>query len=78
MEDFTAEKPESTNQDTFIIAPNLDKTLGLHLFAVADGHGDYGYEITDYIQSMLPMIIKQLILSQKVLNVGKLLSQSYQ
>ena len=46
-EGFMPQNPTKTNQDTFIIAPNIE---GIHLFAVADGHGQYGHDISGFIK----------------------------
>ncbi|CRH02542.1 protein phosphatase PPM5, putative [Plasmodium relictum] len=48
-------KPESPNQDDFIII-TMDN---LALYAIFDGHGPYGHDVSNYVQKELPyMIIK--------------------
>ncbi|CAA9990901.1 protein phosphatase 2C, putative [Plasmodium knowlesi strain H] len=48
-------KPESPNQDDFTIIT----TENLALYAIFDGHGPYGHDVSNYVQKELPyMIIK--------------------
>ncbi|CAX64112.1 hypothetical protein PFHG_05055 [Plasmodium falciparum HB3] len=48
-------KPESPNQDDFIIITMEN----LALYAIFDGHGPYGHDVSNYVQKELPyMIIK--------------------
>jgi serine/threonine protein phosphatase PrpC len=42
------------NQDSFILAPNLMQMPALHYFGVADGHGQFGREVSSYVKAALP------------------------
>ena len=43
-----------SNQDAYILHPNINKCPAMHLFAVADGHGTFGQEISAYVKQKLP------------------------
>jgi serine/threonine protein phosphatase PrpC len=43
------------NQDSFLLAPSFHKKM--HLFGIADGHGQYGQEVSEYIKNQLPKVI---------------------
>ena len=51
---FTPYNLHKTNQDAYICCPNIASFPYTHLFAVTDGHGQYGKAITDLIKTMLP------------------------
>ncbi|SCP03403.1 protein phosphatase PPM5, putative [Plasmodium malariae] len=46
-------KPESPNQDDFIIITMEN----LALYAIFDGHGPYGHDVSNYVQKELPYMI---------------------
>lgn len=48
-------KPESPNQDDFIVI----MMENLALYAIFDGHGPYGHEVSNYVQKELPYMIIQ-------------------
>ena len=43
-----------TNQDDFILAPNIQDEAALHLFAVCDGYGKEGDEASAFMKFALP------------------------
>ena len=45
------------NQDSFILAPNLQKKSAMHLFSVCDGHGQFGAEISGFVKFSLPQMV---------------------
>ena len=46
------------NQDSLIIRPRITGNDKDHLFGVADGHGQYGKEVSSLLQNKLPNIIR--------------------
>lgn len=42
------------NQDSFIINPNISSKTWQHLFAVCDGHGPLGHQVSGFIKNTLP------------------------
>jgi len=42
--------PNKTNQDAWITVPHFCGLKYCHFFAVADGHGQYGREVSSYIK----------------------------
>lgn len=46
--------PAKKNQDSYVLVPNLMGQLGMHLFAVGDGHGANGHFASQYIKQKLP------------------------
>ena len=51
---FLPTDPEKENQDAFFFHPNMCKEPAFHMFGVADGHGTYGHEVSNYIKVVLP------------------------
>jgi serine/threonine protein phosphatase PrpC len=45
---------QKQNQDSFIVAPKLSGRYSEHLFGVADGHGQYGKEVSSCAKQQLP------------------------
>jgi len=45
---------DKINQDSFIIATNLNSNPNINLFGVADGHGQFGHEVSQIIKACLP------------------------
>ena len=45
------------NQDSFIACPNLKMQPEVFLFAVADGHGFYGREVSTFVKQKFPNIL---------------------
>ena len=42
--------PHKTNQDAWITVPHFCGLKYCHFFAVADGHGQYGREVSSYMK----------------------------
>ena len=77
---FVAENPEKKNQDTYLLAPNLSKKSSMHLFGVADGHGQYGHEVADFVKFMLPDTIEDKMseyTDETNLDLVKVIKDSY-
>jgi hypothetical protein len=60
-------KHKKNNQDALSIISNFADTKNQWFFAVCDGHGLYGHEISNYIQKMLPMFISHYIPANRIL-----------
>ena len=63
-------KPKKQNQDALIIAPILG--AGQYLFAVCDGHGTFGHEVSAYIKDQLPKQMISAYLSQSTATSDRL------
>jgi len=61
-------KQKKNNQDALSIISNFADTKNQWFFAVCDGHGLYGHEISNYIQKMLPMFISHYITANRILH----------
>eukprot|EP00742_Colponemidia_sp_Colp-10_P002637 GILJ01002817.1.p1 GENE.GILJ01002817.1~~GILJ01002817.1.p1 ORF type:complete len:441 (+),score=54.61 GILJ01002817.1:101-1423(+) len=48
-------KPDAPNQDTFFIFEDLDQNFAL--YAVFDGHGPYGHDVSDFVKTYLPSML---------------------
>ena len=55
---FYPENPKKNNQDNFILAPNIGNKSAIHLFGVADGHGQFGHEVSKFVKIMLPITVQ--------------------
>lgn len=51
--------PDKTNQDAFIECPNFGLHADWHFFAVCDGHGYFGGEVSGYVKQRYPEILRQ-------------------
>ena len=47
-------KPIKTNQDSYIVIPKFLGANSIGLYAVADGHGLYGHNVSRYVKRILP------------------------
>ena len=45
------------NQDAYILSPNLNRAPAMHMFGIADGHGQYGNDVANYVKQALPWIL---------------------
>ena len=54
-------RPKKFNQDSFIIQPFLQGVKGQYLFAVCDGHGVYGHQVSSLIKEKLPKAVEMLM-----------------
>ena len=50
-------RPKKQNQDAYIISHLFGSTQGQYLFAVCDGHGLYGHEVSGFLKEYLPKLI---------------------
>jgi len=41
------------NQDSFLALPHLGEYRRTHFFAVADGHGVFGKEVSEFVKNFL-------------------------
>lgn len=46
--------PDKRNQDSYIVQTKLNYHDRIHLFGVADGHGQYGSEVSALIKHNFP------------------------
>jgi serine/threonine protein phosphatase PrpC len=46
--------PGKQNQDSFIVHPKLKGNYYQHLFGIADGHGQYGREVSSTVKQHFP------------------------
>lgn len=60
---FLPDNPYKVNQDSFIIHPKISSLNYRHYFGVADGHGQYGKEISGMIKEKLPMYVESELAS---------------
>lgn len=51
-------RPKKNNQDTFIIQPLLQGIKGQYLFAVCDGHGVFGHDVSGLLKEKLSSAIE--------------------
>ena len=49
----------------------------MHLFGVADGHGQFGHEVADYATTMLGLILKVQMIKEQSASLIKILKDSY-
>ena len=47
------------NQDNFIIVTNINESKHQHLFAVVDGHGQYGRQASLFVKMNFPKYISE-------------------
>lgn len=57
IEGHTPENPTKKNQDALIIHPQLGLDATVSVFAVCDGHGIDGGEVSQYIRRRLPVLL---------------------
>jgi hypothetical protein len=52
---YNSKEPSRYNQDAYVTVPNLLSCPALHLFGVADGHGEYGHDISGHLKKSFPI-----------------------
>lgn len=61
---FSPSNPYKVNQDSFLAMPHLGEYRRTHFFAVLDGHGVFGKEVSEYVKTQLgqrtEVLIKQI------------------
>ncbi len=50
----TPENPSKQNQDSFLVSPKILGSYSQHLFGVADGHGQFGKEVSSTVKLVYP------------------------
>ncbi|KRX06350.1 Protein phosphatase 2C (PP2C)-like domain [Pseudocohnilembus persalinus] len=63
---INAQKQIKTNQDSFVLQPNLINDNYLHFFGVFDGHGNHGHQVSGLIKQCIVKNLKKQF--QKVLS----------
>jgi serine/threonine protein phosphatase PrpC len=58
-------KPIKTNQDSYIVVPKFLGDVKIGFYAVADGHGMYGHNVSRYVKRILPSKISENIHPKK-------------
>lgn len=51
--------PNKQNQDSFIVNPKLGGSYSRHLFGVADGHGQFGKEVSSLVKEKYPIFLAE-------------------
>lgn len=51
--------PGKVNQDAYICVDKLMEETAISLFAVCDGHGIYGHEVSAYLKANIPKLLSQ-------------------
>ena len=54
------------NQDSFIVHPKIMGSYSHHLFGVADGHGQYGKEVSTVVKQSYPKLFEENLKSQSI------------
>lgn len=58
---YSPKNPNKVNQDSYLVLPHLGEYRRTHFFAVADGHGVYGKEVSEFVKSQLGYFVEQSI-----------------
>lgn len=58
---FSPKNPNKVNQDSYLVMPHLGEYRRTHFFAVADGHGVYGKEASEYLKNQLASRVETAI-----------------
>jgi serine/threonine protein phosphatase PrpC len=53
------------NQDSYILAPNIEGPNFKHFFGVCDGHGQNGQHASGFIKQKLPEMVKENLIKHK-------------
>lgn len=48
------------NQDAYIVSPNIAKKSWQHFFAICDGHGNNGHQVSGFIKNHLPQAVTNM------------------
>ncbi len=62
----TPANPAKQNQDSFIVHPKILGSYSQHLFGVADGHGQYGKEVSTVVKQKYPILLEENLKSYPV------------
>ena len=58
---FSPKNPGKTNQDSYLVLPHLGEYRRTHFFAVCDGHGVFGKEVSEFVKTQLGFYVEQSI-----------------
>ena len=55
---ISAHNPYKVNQDAYVTNPHIMGLKHCHFFAVCDGHGSNGREVSSFLKHRLPMFVE--------------------
>lgn len=55
---FSPKNPNKINQDQYLVMPHLGEYRRTHFFAVCDGHGVFGREVSEYVKNQLSQSVE--------------------
>jgi serine/threonine protein phosphatase PrpC len=58
---YQPSNPGKVNQDSFLALPHLAEYRRTHFFAVADGHGLHGREVSEFVRNNLAAHVEREI-----------------
>ena len=58
--------PGKQNQDAFIVHPKILGSYSQHLFGVADGHGQFGKEVSAVVKQRYPELLEDALKSYSI------------
>ena len=58
---FSPKNPNKVNQDSYLVLPHLGEYRRTHFFAVCDGHGVFGKEVSEFVKTRLGSYVEQSI-----------------
>ncbi|CAD8083566.1 unnamed protein product [Paramecium primaurelia] len=47
------------NQDTYVCCAKIENNECIHLFAICDGHGEHGHQVSGFIKNQLPQLVQK-------------------
>ncbi|CAD8202823.1 unnamed protein product [Paramecium octaurelia] len=56
---FQLSNASKVNQDTYVCCARIDNNEFIHLFAVCDGHGEHGHQVSGFIKAQLPQLVSK-------------------
>lgn len=60
---FSPKNPNKVNQDQYLVLPHLGEYRRTHFFAVCDGHGVFGREVSEFVKMQLAANVEHNIKS---------------
>lgn len=55
---FSPKNPNKINQDSYLVLPHLGEYRRTHFFAVCDGHGVFGKEVSEFVKTQLGFYVE--------------------
>lgn len=49
------------NQDSFVLKQGINGDEGISLYAVCDGHGEFGHVVSAFVKKQLPLNLEQKV-----------------